>query len=198
MNERIAIKTSLSLGILGVCWTFVGIATSIAVHPKWWWTHNALSDLGAIWAKMNYLYNSTMIVGGALGAIGSYGITKRARNVLGISSGILLGLSFIWLLLIGVFPEGTSPHFTLSWAFFLTGFVAIILYGFSAIIADEPKYGIFSVSIASFGWFFAMAFHWSGTAIKEIIGAFVIAIWYLVTSYRYLKEVAKDRWENVQ
>lgn len=176
-------------GILAPVMAFLGITLAVNVHSGWFsWKNNAISDLGRIGLEKNYILNFSLIIAGILGLIYAYGMYKETKGVLKkIGVGIFTA-GLISLILIGAFPEGTSPHYYVSWGFYILASTGILVYGTDEIRKEKTKtFGIFSLLDVFTAWILGI---WAiktfkGAAIPELIGAVAIALWvYILIFWR--------------
>lgn len=167
-------------GFLSPLSAFIFINISIYVH-NFEFTGNALSDMGRVGLEKNYIFNTGLILSGICGILFSLGIYHGVKKYEKISA-LILALASIFLICIGVFPEGTDPHGFFSVGFYLLGFIALILFGVF-ILRRKRNIGIFSVGSAILGLVLALVPDWNGVAIPETIGAFFICLWMVVVAY---------------
>lgn len=175
MNRRYVV-----FGFLSPLIAFIFIATSIHVH-NFEFAGNALSDMGRVGLEKNYIFNTGLILSGICGVLFSVGIYRAVETYTKISA-LVLALASIFLVCIGVFPEGTDPHLFFSVGFYLLGFIAIVLFGVF-ILRRKKNIGIFSVGSALLGLVLALRPDWNGVAIPETVGAFFICLWMVIVAF---------------
>ncbi len=161
------------------------IATSIYVH-NFEFAGNALSDMGRVGLEKNYIFNTGLILAGICGTLFSIGLYREVKQYEKISA-LVLALASMFLVCIGVFPEGTDPHVFFSVGFYFLGFIAIVLFGIF-IFRRKRNIGIFSVGDAFLGLVLALVPQWDGVAISETIGAFFICLWMVVIAFTLWRE----------
>lgn len=164
---------------------YVFILIAIAIHPWFTWADNALSDLGAVDTAYNNIFNFGMIVSGLLGVIFALGMFREVEEKLGVlGMGIFLA-GMIFLVLLGVFPSGTSPHMAISIMFFIYSGVGIILFGVDQLWDfAEPVWGIFALAsviplLAAITIIYSIPYD-LGYAIPEFLGTIPIMQFSLV------------------
>ena len=163
-------------GILSPIFSFTLIGIAILIHPWFSFNSNALSDLGALNTDNNWVFNSALITGGFFAILFSYGIQRKGNAVENIAYAVFL-IASIFMLLIGVFPEGTPVHWTVSILFFLLSAIAIFTAGLGRIMVERRLEGIFSIILIITALSLSFGIRWGGIAIPETIGAVAIAIW---------------------
>jgi len=126
---RALLKLWRLTGILASVAAWLTIATSTYFNP-WFniWRH-AFSDLGAPRASLPWVYNTGLVVSGALACLFSLYLLHVARSKVEAFSSSLLFVAGIFLALIGVFPSPTRPHTFVSTWFFIQVWLSFI--GFS-------------------------------------------------------------------
>jgi len=171
-----------------------GIFTAIFIHRSWWsLTDNAISDLGKVNLPYNWVMNVSLVVAAILGIYYAIGLFKEAKHPtmkLGICI-FILGLVF--LAGIGIFPEGTSPHYYVSWGFFITASLGIMVAGIGLYLGGEKQLGVITAIILVFSWILAL---WAmkvfkGVAVSEFIGIFGMITWHYMVLAKILKEEKK-------
>ncbi len=175
--ERKYIYSGIVSPIIG--FIFIGIA--IYLNSSWWrLTDNAISDLGNIyhpWVNYPWVLSTGLIIAGAGMTYFTIGLIKEFSGIIKAGLYVLL-LGMISLFLIGTFPEGTPPHWYVSWSFFLLSSFGIFITGIG-FLREHRGMGIFSILLFSIGWLIAI---WAlntfkGVAIAEFTGAFTLFIW---------------------
>ncbi len=183
--------------LAGLCAPLIGLGgifTAIFIHRSWWsLTDNAISDLGKVNLPYNWVMNVPLVVVAVLGIYYALGLFKEAKHPtmkLGIWI-FILGLMF--LAGIGIFPEGTSLHYYVSWGFFITASFGMLVAGVGLYLGGEKQLGIITAIIFVFGWILGL---WAmkvfrGVAFSEFIGIFGIITWHYMVFAKILKEEKK-------
>ncbi|RLB01983.1 MAG: hypothetical protein DRG59_13310 [Deltaproteobacteria bacterium] len=185
--KKTFMKYTSILYLLSITIIYTFIATAISINEWFRWTKNALSDLGSPYAQYPWVFNIGLIVGGILGVPFMVSLTIYFKGKITKIGAVLGAISLMFLILIGMFPEGTTLHEPVSYLFFLTMFVAILAMGYGFIFEGHTKRGIFGVILSTFSFFLAMGNQYWSIAIKEIIGALGMTIWFTYLSYCLLK-----------
>ncbi|MEA1904667.1 MAG: DUF998 domain-containing protein [Candidatus Hadarchaeota archaeon] len=189
--EKISARTAGLCGILGPLIAFGAIATSIHLHPWFSWADNALSDLGATGTSYNMVFNLGLIAAGIAGLVFMLGLPRLVSRRAGLAGVIILGAGMISLILIGVFPSGTSPHGPVSVSFYALSLVGLVVLGVDQLRErSERAWGAFILSIvglalAAIGFCNTIPYE-LGAAIPEIIGAIAILEFSVVFGARLL------------
>ena len=97
--------------------------------------------------------------------------------------------------MIGLFPEGTSPHYYVSWAFFILASSGFLVAGIGMGFKGEKKMALFTASLFLTGWILAI---WAkrkfeGVAPAEFIGIFGILLWHYVVLWTRFREAPRPR-----
>ncbi|WP_297518152.1 DUF998 domain-containing protein [Thermococcus sp.] len=184
-------KSQLYSGFLGPLVAFVGIWTAAYINRSWWRiTENAISDLGRVGLPNNWVLNISLITTAVLIIYYAIGLFALLRNGVEKAGVVIFVLGLVFLALIGLFPEGTSPHYYVSWAFFITAGFGFLIAGVGALSSGKRAFGWFSAVLFVTGWVLAIwaKGHFRGVAVAELIGAVTITIWH----YTLLLRVAKN------
>ncbi len=165
-------------GILSPLIAFVSIFLAISTHPRFSFQNNAISDLGRAGLEGNYILNYGLILSGLFGLVFAYKLVKSQERVLGKIGSFIFAAGIFSLFLIGVFPEGTPPHFPVSLGFFLLSSFGMLLKGIDD-LREKKEFGIFTIILFSAGWILAILAMktFKGVAIPELIGGIAISIW---------------------
>lgn len=133
--------------ILGGTLTPLLFAVAILADGNWTFELNTLSDLG-VSAKgtVAALFNSTCVVSGLCIAI--FGFGKRVMSdSLDSTSGLLMGLAGIFLILVGIFTKDSmDAHLFVAFSFFILNGLAMAI----CMVSDYRKnrFFVFSFNIA--------------------------------------------------
>lgn len=185
-------KSQFYAGFLAPLVAFSGIGAAAYINRSWWRiTENAISDLGRVGLPSNWVLNVSLITTAALAiyyAIGLFTLLRNDVEKAGIAI-FILGLAF--LALIGLFPEGTSPHFTVSWGFFVITSIGLLVTGLGMGLSERKGLTAFTVIIFVLGWALGLwaKEHYHGVAVAEFIGAATFALWHYVIFFSLTKSV---------
>jgi len=129
-RERMILKKAIAgLGVVSplLAWIVIGIAWKM--NPWFNVLENAYSDLGGRHATDPWIYNYGLVTVGVLMAFYGVLLSCWARGKLGVIGASYMALAGVFLVLIGVFHEGTRPHTFVSTWFFIQADIALILLG---------------------------------------------------------------------
>ncbi len=147
---RVEPKLGALTGFAAVAaWTILYLVAALQT-PYYSITGNALSDLGNPHAPAPWAFNAGNIVAGVLFLPFAWALRAGLTKWIGLVGSSILTLDAAFLILVGVFPEG-SPydlHFTFSALFFIGIMVVISHYAVS--MWKSPTYGKLSGSLAVF------------------------------------------------
>ncbi len=182
----------IGLGVIG-CFLSPAVALSmiaLAISRADWfsWTGNALSDLGM--GETATVFNSGLIVGGALAAAGALGLfAVLSGDLVGRVGAGLFFLSSVFLVMIGIFTEGAGRiHYWVSVAFFASLPISMLVIAAAMILSGQPAaraHGALTIVlavVAAAGW----ALPHDGVAIPEIISSVVSSAWLISMGLRML------------
>jgi hypothetical membrane protein len=175
MNKKYAL-----FGFLSPLTAFVFIATAIHVH-NFQFTGNALSDMGRIGLEKNYIFNSGLILSGIFALPFSLLLCNTLKKYEKVP-GIIFIIAVLFLICIGVFPEGKNLHGFFSVGFYLLALISILFLGI-LLLKRKGNIGLFSIFGAVTALILALTPKWDGVAIPETIGAFFICLWMMVLAY---------------
>ncbi|WP_048147995.1 DUF998 domain-containing protein [Palaeococcus ferrophilus] len=184
-------RSQLYAGLTAPLVSFSGIALAILVNRSWWsLTDNAISDLGRVGLPHNWLLNLPLILTALLGIYYAIGLLGEMRNRVEKAGVGVFTLGLVFLALIGAFPEGTSPHYTVSWGFFLFASLGYLIIGLGLWMEGHRNIGTFTVllfitEVLLTRWAFGT---FRGIAIPEFIAALSVVTWHYTT----LASVGKD------
>ena len=172
-------------GILAILLGWVTILLAIYLNPWFHVTVNALSDLGGgamghPYPNYPFVYNGGLMITGLLIGLFSMvaiGKCKSRVEIVGFSFLIIAGL---FLILVGVFHEGTYPHVFLAEWFFLLGKISFLIIGISLILGKSKLYGTTIFAFNAIAWTVEAAIRFGSVAENEIYGVIVLDILILI------------------
>ncbi len=185
-------KSQLYAGFLAPLVAFSGIGASAYINRSWWQiTENAISDLGRVGLPNNWVLNVSLITTAALAIYYATELFTLLRNDVEKAGIAIFVLGLVFLALIGLFPEGTSPHYTVSWGFFIFASFGYLIAGVGFWMEGHRDIGMLTVSL--FVVEVAVA-KWAldafpGVAIAECVGALAIVAWHYVVLFSLTKSV---------
>jgi len=174
-------KSQLWAGILSPPLALGGIGVAIIIHRSWWrLTDNAISDLGKVGLPYNWVMNVPLFISAILAIYYAVDLFNELKNTVSkIGIGVFITALF-FLVGIAIFPEGTKPHYAVSWGFFLAGSVGFLITGIGLWLEGQRKFGAFTVLLFIVEVLLARwAFNaFKGVAVAEFIGISTIIIWH--------------------
>jgi hypothetical membrane protein len=182
------------LGVVALAVSGLGIVAAVALAPWFSPTGNALSDLGARGETSAPAFNYGLILGGILGTGFAVRLWPDAPGRLGRAGVGLLGVSFVNLALIGVFPTPQGYHLPVAVAFFTLFTYGLFVYGSADALAGRVRAGIGTVWLGIGHVTFWVVWTVAGTdglAVPETVGAGLLGVWVVVTTRR-LRETGKS------
>ena len=123
-------RGQLWAGILSPPIALGGIGVAIMINRPWWkLTDNAISDLGKVGLPYSWVMNVPLFISAILAIYYAAGLFGEVKNTV-FRLGIALFIVGLFLLMgIAIFPEGTKPHYHVSWGFFLAGSIGYLTAG---------------------------------------------------------------------
>jgi len=183
-------RNQLLAGILAPVVALTGIGVAIFINRSWWTlTGNAISDLGRVGLPHNWVLNTAFVISALLGIYYAVGLLGESRNRIEKAGICIFAVGLGFLAMIGIFPEGTGPHYYVSWAFFITASIGFLITGVGFWAAGERNAFLFTSALFVTGWCLALWAHghFKGVAVAEFIGAFTISLWYYATMLNLIK-----------
>ena len=184
-------KSQFYVGLTAPVIAFFGIGIAAYINRSWWRiTENAISDLGRVGLPNNWVLNVSLITTAVLAIYYAIGLFKLLRNGVEKAGVTVFVLGLVFLALIGLFPEGTSPHYYVSWAFFVTTSLGLLVTGLGMGLSGRRGLAAFTVVVFVLGWALGLwaKGHYHGVAVAESIGAATFALWY----YAVLSSLARN------
>ncbi|MGC9134750.1 DUF998 domain-containing protein [Caldisphaera sp.] len=168
---------------LAILSSWITILISVYFNPWFKLTRNALSDLGGgnllsghPPPKYPFIYNYGMIITGLFMILFSIYIIYVSRNKIENSGGTIFSISGLFLILIGIYHEGTYPHdFVSMWFYIITSF-SIFFIGISILAIKNYKYGLTLTLLPIISWLIYAFADFKSGAEGEIFGIIVIQI----------------------
>ncbi|MCW4012197.1 MAG: DUF998 domain-containing protein [Candidatus Bathyarchaeota archaeon] len=154
------------------------ILLAISRNPWFVFTKNAFSDLGASSANDPWLFNVGMILTGVMIGLYSVHLFEASINKMSGVGGVSMALTGFMLMMIGLFPEGTPYHYTVSVWFFSQGALTVLIWGL-ALIGETKwrKVGQVFTFMGIVGPVIAVIVPWPSTATVEAYGILVLNLW---------------------
>jgi hypothetical membrane protein len=175
VEELIPEEIAGACGLVSPFIAYGFIIIAILIHPWFSWADNALSDLGAVNTTYNSIFNLGLIIAGVLGFIFMMGTIRLADEIIGKIGITIFGAGMVSLILIGVFPSGTSPHYVVSLLFFGLTATGLVMFSIDQLWdLTEPVWGsivLSSVILSGISvWLVYTIPYDLGAAIPEFIG----------------------------
>lgn len=197
-RKQARIASSIAIAAIASAWMTVVI--SALLNPWFRITGNALSDLGGGNMLVNghpaptdpWIYNGGLILTGILiigfASYSQISIDRKMENA-GLSFFIVSGL---FLMLIGIYHEGTYPHDFVSIWFFILASLSYLVVGLS-LLAGHKEHGAAILLIVILSWIAYALVKWQSVAEDEIFGIAVIDAVVCIHLHTYmLRSSAKE------
>lgn len=130
-------------GIASPIVAYVFIFISILVHPEFSWASKELSYLGAVDTSYNNIFNFGLMISSIIGIIFTLAIMQFAESNIGYVGIAGFGAGMACLLLVGIFPSGTAPHYPVSILFFSLTLAGLAIFGVDQFLEMEYLWSAF-------------------------------------------------------
>ena len=157
------------------------ILVSISRNPWFVFTENAFSDLGNPMANDPWIFNYGMMLNGLLIALyGLYLVHVSFNKTSSVGGGFTM-ITGAFLILIGVFPEGSQNHFFVSVWFFTQGALTVLTWGL-ALFRDTrwSMEGAVFLVLSVVGSLVALIVPWPSIAVAEAYGILILDVWVVI------------------
>ena len=139
----------------------------------------ALSDMGRVGLGTAWVFNVGLMISASLGAAYVACLLKAFRGSLThLATGVYL-VAIINLFLIGVFPEGTEPHWTVSYEFFLLMLFTYLLNVPALWLEGLRRHALFNLALFALGLGGSLAINWPSIAALELYNIALMGAWYV-------------------
>ncbi len=187
-KEKVVMLGGFS-GLVSVFIFSLFLVVSIYLHRDFTLIKNSISDLGKLGAKYAYIFNGGMILSGIFFFLFSISLILFYLNrPIKYSAGVLLLISSIFLILIGLFPKGTSFHNPFAVIYYNLAMVGIFVYGIDEIIIKKYPLGTYSVIVLPMGYLFYFLYPRIGFGTAELGEAILMILWIVILSTIMLKQ----------
>ena len=174
------VRLSCFLGVISLALGLLTIWISTLVNPWFDVMGGALSDMGRVGLPTSWVFNDGLLTASLIAATYAYCLTKSFRHPAShVAAGIYL-VSVTHLTLIALFPEGTIPHLTLSFEFFLMMMFTYLTYSITLWVEGLRTYSILSFLAFATALGGSAGIKWPSTALLELFNVGVMAYWYVM------------------
>ena len=183
-------RSQLYAGFLAPLVAISGIGAAAYINRSWWSImDNAISDLGRVGLPSSWVLNVSLALTALLGVYYTVGLFSLLKNGVERAGVAVFFIGLVFLALIGLFPEGTSPHYTVSWGFFIFASFGYLTAGLGFWMEGRRDIGVLTVSLFVIEVVLAK---WAldafpGIAIAEFVGAFAIGAWHYSVLFTLFK-----------
>ena len=164
-------------GVISLATGWITITLSIALNPWFSFSKNALSDLGAIGVRFAYVFNTGLLVAGVFALLYAFFLLSSYDGRLAALASSLFLFSAVHLVLIALFPEGTYPHLFVSYEFFVSSGVAVLVFGSAFLAQRKTRLGIFFAVLSLVGFFLAAVVPWPSISVLEVFAITLLTVW---------------------
>lgn len=175
-----AIKFTIFLGIACIIVPSIFIIASILTNPWFTITANAFSDLGAVTANNRWIFNCGMIVSGSLIFLFALGLAEMSENKVEVIGSAFLMMTAFFLIFIGIFYEGTAPHFLFSVLFFSEAGLSVLTWGLGMVMERRYDAGIAMIALAIIGTLGSLLISFPSIALLESFGISIMFVWVII------------------
>ncbi|MGC9071230.1 MAG: DUF998 domain-containing protein [Acidilobus sp.] len=172
MNSRVLCLT----GPVAIIAAWLVIFVSAHLNPWFSIWVNAFSDLGGPRALYPWVYNYGMMLVGSMVALFGSCLVVRGLDKLQDVGGSFFIIAGIFLVLIGLFHEGTYPHVFVSKWFFVQADLSAFTWGMGSLASGLRRTGAAELMISLAGPVGALAVRWQSGALIEAYGIVLIDV----------------------
>ena len=165
-------------GLVAFLGGWVVILAAISRNPWFVFTENAFSDLGNPVANDPWIFNYGMMLNGLLIILyGFYLFHVSFNKTSSVGAGFMM-ITGTFLVLIGVFPEGSQNHFMVSVWFFTQGALTVLTWGLALYRSTRWSWeGVIFLVLSLGGSLLALLVPWPSIAMAEAWGIIIMDIW---------------------
>lgn len=186
--EKSIIRYLRYSGLLSFTIAYVFIIISVLINPWFDFFKNALSDLGRVSLENNYVFNTGLILAGLVALTYIPSLLNFFKSRIGyMSTGVFL-VAILHLILIGVFPEDTSPHGFVSYEFFALMTISLFLVGVSLIVERLSRYGFIFIALFLLSLIGSLLIAWPSIAILELYNVVLYNVGIAILTYLQFKK----------
>jgi len=181
-------KLTCYLGITSYVMGMGTVGVAMALNP-WFsvWT-GALSDMGRAWLSTAWVFNTGLMASAVVGMTYVACLLKAFRNSLThLAAGVYL-VAAANLFLIGAFPEGTKPHWTVSHEFFFLMLFTYLLNSPALWLEGLRKHAVINLALFVLGLSGSIVVNWPSVATLELYNLALMGVWY-VTMFHAVRSV---------
>ncbi len=175
-----SLKILCYLGLVSYVLGIATIAAAVAVNP-WFnvWT-DALSDMGRVGLPTAWVFNTGLMVAAVVGMAYAACLIKVFSNpVTHLAAGVYL-VAAANLFLVGAFPEGTKPHWTVSYEFFFLMFFTYLLNAAAMWLEGLRRHSVVNLALFALGLGGSIMIDWPSIATLELYDIALMGVWYVV------------------
>ncbi|MGC9123346.1 MAG: DUF998 domain-containing protein [Thermoplasmata archaeon] len=185
-------KSIYWLGNFGALFSILLVLISVLISPKFSWTNNYLSDIGAkLFGFIPYLLFSTGLIIGGIIFIIYFSLTaiEYKKHKVVFSAHVVFIVSSFSISMIAIFPEGSKYglHYIFSFIFFFLFSIGMLLIGI--VINEYLKrfaQGTFMLSSISLLLDISILLKIE-KAMGEMLVSIIFAIWFIFYNYLMFK-----------
>jgi len=170
-------------GVAAALGGWLVILAAIIRNPWFVFTENAFSDLGHPGAVDPWVFNVGMMVNGLLIVLYSLYLVAVSFNKAGAVGGGFMAITGVFLVLVGVFHEGSPHHYFVSVWFFTQAGMTVLAWGLALFReARWRRVGWGFLGLSLLGSAGALVVPWPSIAVAEAYGILVIDVWVALMS----------------
>ncbi len=183
-------KLTCYLGLVAYVTGVITIGVAIAINPWFNVWNDALSDMGRVGLSVAWVFNTGLMVTAVIAAAYATCLVKVFRNSLThLAAGVYL-VAVANLFLVGVFPEGTKPHWTVSYEFFFLMIFTYLLNAPALWLEGLKRHALVNLALFALGLGGSIVISWPSIATLELYNIALMGVWY-VTMFSAVKAVTR-------
>lgn len=167
-------------GPLAVATGLLTLAVSALMNPWFNIYRDAFSDMGRVGLPNSWVFNLGLLIASFLSIAYTYCLLISLKHPLShMAAGVYL-IGVIHLMLIALFPEGTKPHWTVSFEFFTIMLFTYLVYAPALWLEGFRGTSIASLTLFVVGLSGSTLIHWPSTATLELFNIVLMVFWYMM------------------
>lgn len=185
------VKLTCYSGLISYVMGVGTIGAAVAVNP-WFnvWT-DALSDMGRVGLSTAWVFNTGLMTAAIVGMLYVVCLLKVFKGSLAhLAAGVYL-VAVGNLFLVGMFPEGTKPHWTVSYEFFFLMLFTYLLNAPALWLEGLRKHALVNSVLFALGLGGSIVISWPSVATLELYNIALMGAWY-ITMFSAVRAVVRS------
>lgn len=174
-------------GVAGSLVGFAAVLLAALLSPRFSWTADAVSQLGAPGAAVPWVLNGGLVASGLVSLPFARAVWRDGAHPVQRLGAAAFALAMASLALVGLFPVGTDAHAPAAIAYFGLATVTLWVHGTGTVLAGAPRRGLAAiwlgiVHVLSWVAWAAGLRPGPGLAVPEMVGSVLFFAWVLLAT----------------